>query len=60
MVDKVADTTIKQFDPENIGVASGISFLSALELKISLAELTIIIALGGLSPQICEFSTPET
>ena len=27
---KIADTTIKKVDPENIGVAAGISFLSAL------------------------------
>ena len=29
---KVAETTVKKFDPENIGVAARISFLSALEL----------------------------
>ena len=33
---KIADTTIKKFDPENMGVAAGISFLSALELDIPL------------------------
>ena len=33
---KIADTTIKKFDPENMGVAAGISFLSALELEIPL------------------------
>ena len=35
-VNKIADTTIKKFDPENIGVAAGISFLSALEPEIPL------------------------
>ena len=33
---KIGDTTIKKFDPENMGVAAGISFLSALELEIPL------------------------
>ena len=33
---KLADATIKKFDPENIGVAAGISFVSALELEIPL------------------------
>ena len=33
---KIGDTTIKKFDPENMGVAAGISFLSALELEIHL------------------------
>ena len=33
---KMADSTIKTFDPENIGLAAGISFLSALELGIPL------------------------
>ena len=33
---KIADTTSKKFDPENMGVAAGISFLSALELEIPL------------------------
>jgi hypothetical protein len=33
---KIADTKIKKFDPENMGVAAGISFLSALELEIPL------------------------
>jgi hypothetical protein len=32
---KVAVTTIKKFDPENMGVATGILFLSALELEIT-------------------------
>ena len=50
MIYKVADTTIKKIDPENMGVAARISFLSALELEIPLAELTILIALGGLKP----------
>ena len=36
IVYKVADTTIKKFDPENMGVAARISFLSALELEIPL------------------------
>ena len=35
-VDKIADTTIKKLDPANMGVAAGISFLSALELEIPL------------------------
>ena len=35
---KIADTTIKRFDPENMGVAAGISFLSALELEIPLGR----------------------
>jgi len=29
----IADTTIKKFDPENMGLAARISFLSALELE---------------------------
>jgi hypothetical protein len=33
---KIGDTTVKKFDPENIGVTSGILFLSALELEIPL------------------------
>jgi len=41
---KIADTIIQKTDPENIGVAAGISFLSALELEIPLAELTILVA----------------
>ena len=44
MVHKIADTTIKKFDPENMGVAAGISFLSALELEIPLG--------GKLTPQL--------
>jgi len=28
---KIADTTIKKFDPENMGIAAKILFLSALE-----------------------------
>ena len=36
MVYKIADTTIKKFDPENMGVVAGILFLSALELEIPL------------------------
>ena len=31
---KIADTTIEKLDPENMGVAARISFLSALELEI--------------------------
>ena len=57
MIYDVADTTIKKLDPKNMGVDAGISFLSALELEIPLAELTILIARGGLNPQICEFLT---
>ena len=33
---KIVDTTIKKFDPENIGVVARISFLSALEHEIPL------------------------
>ena len=58
---KIADTTIKKFDPENIGVAAEISFLSALELEIPLGVFyppiamnvcknTVVIA--GLKTQI--------
>ena len=36
---KIGDTTIKKFDPENMGVAAGISFLSALELEIPLGVI---------------------
>ena len=39
---KIADTTIKKLDLENMGVAAGISFLSALEIEIPLG--------GKLSP----------
>ena len=35
---KIADTIIKKFDPENMGVAAGISILSALELEIPLGS----------------------
>ena len=42
---KIADTTVKKFDPENMGVAAGILFLSALELVIPLG--------GKLPPPIC-------
>mgnify|MGYP003401660080 FL=1 len=41
---KIGDTTIKKFDPENMGVAAGISFLSALELEIPLG--------GNSTPQL--------
>jgi hypothetical protein len=34
--DRVGVSTIEKFDPENIGVAVGILFLSALELEIHL------------------------
>jgi len=37
-VDKISDTSIKKNDPENIGVAAGISFLSVLELEIRTSE----------------------
>ena len=36
---KIGDTTIKKFDPENMGVAAGISFLSALELEIHMGVI---------------------
>ena len=39
-VRKIADTTIEKFDPENMGVAAGISFLSALELEIPLGGIS--------------------
>jgi hypothetical protein len=34
--DRVGVSTIEKFDPENMGVAAGILFLSALELEIHL------------------------
>ena len=37
--DNVGVSTIETFDPENMRVAAGISFLSALELKIHLEEI---------------------
>ena len=37
--DNVGVSTIEKFDPENMGVAAGISFLSALELEIHLGEI---------------------
>jgi hypothetical protein len=36
--DRVGVSTIEKFDPENMGVAAGILFLSALELEIHLGE----------------------
>jgi hypothetical protein len=45
---KVVDTTIKKFDPENIGVATGILFLSALELEIPLGSTVIMVLIGHL------------
>ena len=36
---KIADTTIKKFDPENIGVAAGISFLCSKTCDISGGKL---------------------
>ena len=50
MIYKVVDTTTKKLDTENMGLVARISFLSALELKIPLAKLTTLIALGGLKP----------
>jgi hypothetical protein len=41
---EIADTTIKKFDPENMGVAARILFLSALELEIPLG--------GNSTPQL--------
>jgi hypothetical protein len=35
---RVGVSTTEKFDPENIGVAAGILFLSALELEIHLGE----------------------
>ena len=40
---KIADITIIKFDPENKGIAAGISFLSALEPEIPL---------GGIYPPV--------
>ena len=37
--DNVGVSTIEKFNPENMGVAAGISFLSALELEIHLGEI---------------------
>ena len=52
---KIADTTIKKFDPEKVEVAARIAFLSAVELEISLgAPITPIyvckntVAIAGL------------
>ena len=39
---KVVNNTIKKFDPENMGVAAGISFLSALQLEIHLGVRVIL------------------
>jgi hypothetical protein len=39
MSNNVGVSNIKEFDPENIWVAAGILFPSALELKIHLEEL---------------------
>ena len=41
---KIADTTFRKYDPENMGLAAGISFLSAPELDIPL---------GGKLPPNC-------
>jgi len=37
----VADSTIEKFDPENIGVAVGISFLASLEAEITLGVVLL-------------------
>ena len=44
---KIADTTIKKSDPENMGVAAEIWFLSAPELEIPLG-----VILTPPSPQL--------
>ena len=44
LTDNVGVSTIEKFDPENIGLAAGILFLSALELEVHLGE---ILALPG-------------
>jgi len=36
---EIADTTIKKFDLENMGVAAGISFLPALDLEIPMVGI---------------------
>ena len=37
--DNVGVSTVEKSDPENTGVAAGISFLSAVELEIHLGEI---------------------
>ena len=51
---KVADTTIKKYGPENLGVAAGISFLSALELEISPGNTVIMVLVGHLGFWVSE------
>ena len=48
---RIAETTIKKFEPENMGVAAGISFLSALELEIPLG---IILPPPPFAMNVCK------